>query len=142
MSDIFSKDKRKKIMASVKEKDTGPEITIRKFLFSEGYRFTLYEKDLPGKPDIVFTKRKKIILVNGCFWHGHNCKRGKRVPKTNIDYWRKKINSNVQRDKKTISKLGKLGWRVKVVWECEISKKKFISDLKQFLGPPKRTLKS
>lgn len=89
-------------------------------LHASGYRYRLHRNDLPGKPDIVFPSRKKAIFVHGCFWHGHSCKRGARVPKTNQEYWVRKISRNVERDKAHLARLTELGWAVLIVWECEI----------------------
>lgn len=111
---------RKRIMQAVKCKDTKPEKTIRSILSNLGYRYRLQGKDLPGCPDLIFRRKKKAIFVNGCFWHGHQCPRGKRIPKNNKDYWVKKISGNVQRDAKNGQELAALGWKVLIVWECEI----------------------
>ncbi len=119
-TDVFTKKKRSEVMRAVKGKDTKPEVTLRKALFALGYRYRLNVKDLPGKPDLVFPKHKAVIFVHGCFWHGHNCKRGARVPKSNTDYWREKISRNKARDRKNAAALKKLGWRVITVWECEL----------------------
>lgn len=108
-------------MALVKVKNTAPEVMLRSMLHRHGFRFRLNNKGLPGKPDIVLSKYKAVIFVHGCFWHGHNCKRGKR-PQTNEEFWNKKIDSNIERDELTSNKLMELGWRVLVVWGCEISK--------------------
>ena len=86
-----------------------------------GYRYRLHRKDLPGKPDLVFASRKKVIFVHGCFWHGHDCKRGDRQPKTNTTYWRNKIARNQQRDTEHGTRLRELGWDVLVLWECKVS---------------------
>lgn len=107
-------------MRAVKGKDTKPEVSLRKALFALGFRYRLNVKTLPGKPDIVFPKYKAVIFVHGCFWHGHDCKRGARQPKTNTDYWCEKIARNKARDKKNAAALKKLGWHVMTVWECEI----------------------
>jgi DNA mismatch endonuclease (patch repair protein) len=95
-------------------------LTLRKALFALGYRYRLNVSDLPGKPDLVFAKHRTVIFVHGCFWHGHRCKRGDRAPKSNTDYWRKKITRNKARDKENAAALKKLGWRVITVWECEL----------------------
>lgn len=107
MTDIFSKEERSKIMGKIKSEDTKPELAVRKFLFSHGFRYRLHRKDLPGRPDIVLPKYKTVIFVNGCFWHGHGCKigSGKRKPKTNIGYWIPKIEKNIERDKENYAKL-------------------------------------
>lgn len=94
-----------------------------------GYRFRLHRKDLPGKPDLVFPKYKKALFVNGCFWHGHSCPRGK-LPETNAEFWQKKITGNMERDKRNVEELKVLGWEVITIWQCEI-KKKNIEHLKK-----------
>ena len=119
-ADIFTAEKRSAIMRAVKSSDTKPEIALRKALFALGYRYRLNVKALPGKPDIVLPKYKTVIFVHGCFWHGHDCKRGSRIPKTNRAYWTEKIARNKIRDAKNIDALSKLGWRVLVIWECEV----------------------
>lgn len=138
MSDIFSLQKRSDIMSKIGGKNTKPEILVRKFLFSKGFRYRINVKTLPGKPDIVLPKYKTVIFVNGCFWHGHNCKRGK-LPSSNTDFWKEKISNNKSRDDKNFDLLAKLGWKVIIIWQCEISKiddkiktlNKLIKDIKQ-----------
>lgn len=138
MSDIFSQTKRSDIMPKISSKDTKPEILVRKFLFSKGFRYRINVKTLPGKPDIVLPKYKTIIFVNGCFWHGHNCKKGK-LPSSNTDFWKEKISNNKSRDAKNSDLLVKLGWKVIIIWQCEISKidnrtkilNKLLEDIKQ-----------
>lgn len=110
-------------MRAVKGRDTGPEVTVRRLLHGLGYRYSLCRKDLPGKPDIVFGKRKKVIFVNGCFWHGHGCRRGARIPKSNQEYWVKKVSRNKERDEKNLAALASLEWKSLVVWECETQNK-------------------
>lgn len=125
---------RKKTMQAVKGKDTKPELFVRRLLFALGYRYRLHCKDLPGKPDIVFPGRKKVIFVHGCFWHGHTCKRGAREPKTNVEYWRQKISRNVVRDAKNKKMLIKDSWNVLIIWECELKEREdLINKLKSFL---------
>ncbi|MEM9617297.1 MAG: very short patch repair endonuclease [Pseudomonadota bacterium] len=119
-SDVFTPEKRAEVMRAVKSKDTKPELTLRKALHALGYRYRLNVKGLPGKPDLVFPKHHAVIFVHGCFWHGHDCKRGARIPKSNTAYWLEKIARNKLRDKKSAAELKKLGWRVITVWECEI----------------------
>jgi DNA mismatch endonuclease (patch repair protein) len=111
-------------MRAVKAKDTTPEMQVRRFVHSLGFRYRLHRKDLPGKPDLVFAKLKSVIFVNGCFWHGHSCKRGCRVPKTNRSYWVKKIAGNAERDAANLRDLKPLGWRSLIVWECELTGKR------------------
>ena len=123
MADIFSKQKRSEIMSKVRSKNTKPEETVRKYLFSKGFRYRKNVKTLPGSPDIVLPKYKTVIFVNGCFWHGHNCSKGK-LPETRKEFWEYKINANIQRDKKNYELLKKQGWKVIVVWECELKSKK------------------
>lgn len=120
MSDIFSSQKRSNIMSKIGGKNTNPEILVRKFLFSQRFRYRINVKTLPGKPDIVLPKYKIVIFVNGCFWHGHNCKKGK-LPSSNIDFWKEKISNNKSRDNKNTDLLVKLGWKVIIIWQCEIS---------------------
>tara|TARA_R110002020_G_scaffold298211_1_gene514009 strand:- start:2147 stop:2563 length:417 start_codon:yes stop_codon:yes gene_type:complete len=105
------------MMASVKSKNTAPELWLRRGLHALGFRYRVHVKDLPGKPDLVFPRRRKVIFVNGCFWHGHNCKKG-RLPETRKDFWRDKIASNKERDERNVRTLVSMGWRVLIVWEC------------------------
>ncbi len=122
-------------MRSVKGKDTVPEMTVRRMVHGMGYRYRLHRKDLPGKPDLVFSSRKKVVFVHGCFWHGHDCKRGARSPKTNSEYWRSKIERNVSRDARNRQELERSGWTVLVVWECELKGDERLRDkVRLFLG--------
>lgn len=138
MSDIFSSQKRSDIMSKISGKNTKPEILVRKFLFSKGFRYRINVKTLLGKPDIVLPKYKIVIFINGCFWHGHNCKKGK-LPSSNIDFWKEKISNNKSRDDKNSDLLVKLGWKVIIIWQCEVSKidnrikilNKLLEDIKQ-----------
>jgi DNA mismatch endonuclease (patch repair protein) len=111
---------RSAVMRAVKSQDTGPELAVRRLLreFAPGYR--LHRADLPGKPDIVYGKRKLAIFVHGCFWHGHDCARGARMPKANAEYWRGKIERNRARDARNLEALAALGWRTVVVYECAL----------------------
>ena len=97
---------------------------VRKLAHRLGYRFRLHRKDLPGKPDLVFPGRRKVIFVHGCFWHEHNCKRGGRIPATRREYWEAKLDRNATRDAAAVRKLRKLGWGVMIVWECQTTPKK------------------
>ena len=113
-------EQRSRNMSAIKSKNTKPEIAVRKLLHSMGYRFRLHRKDLPGSPDIVLPKYKTVIFVHGCFWHRHqNCKYASN-PKTRREFWEKKFKENIERDKKTQNKLKSLGWKTKIVWECEL----------------------
>ena len=107
-------------MRAVKGRDTKPEIALRKALFKKGFRYRLNVAGMPGKPDLVFPKHNAVIFVHGCFWHGHDCARGRRKPKTNAAYWRAKIARNVKRDHEAIDALQRDGWRVYVSWECDL----------------------
>ena len=109
-------------MSKISGKETKPEILVRKFLFSKGYRFRKNVKELPGKPDIILPKYKTAIFVHGCFWHGHSCNRG-ALPETNHEFWQEKIGKNIDRDKRNIFELKKNGWNVIIVWQCEIKNK-------------------
>jgi DNA mismatch endonuclease (patch repair protein) len=120
MNDVHDKLTRSYNMRQIKSKDTVPELLVRKFLFANGFRFRLHDKNLPGKPDIVLPKLKTIIQVHGCFWHGHeNCKYFV-VPKTRTDWWLKKINRNKQLDSENYKRLKSEGWRVFSIFECEL----------------------
>jgi DNA mismatch endonuclease (patch repair protein) len=121
-------------MRAVKGKDTKPEQAVRSLLHALGYRFRLHRRDLPGSPDIVFPGRKAAIFVHGCFWHGHTCTRGGRMPKANADYWAGKLARNKARDATARAALEALGWRVLTVWECEIRDAAVLADrLRDFL---------
>lgn len=123
MADIYSKQKRSKIMSKIAGKETKPEVLVRKFLFGKGLRYRKNVSSLPGKPDIVLPKYKTVIFVNGCFWHGHeNCKAAK-LPQTRHEFWKDKIGANVGRDKRNIGKLKEEKWKVVVVWQCDIKSK-------------------
>lgn len=112
-------ESRRRTMQAVKSRDTTPELVVRRMLHAAGYRYRLHLKFLPGCPDLVFPSKRKIVFVNGCFWHGHDCLRGARVPKANREYWESKVGKNRKRDSRNLAELKKLGWRVLVLWECE-----------------------
>ena len=112
-------------MSKISGTETKPEILVRKYLFANGFRFRKNDKQYPGKPDIVLPKYKTVIFVHGCYWHGHNCPAGK-LPETNKDFWREKINGNIERDKKNKLELEKQGWYVITVWQCELKNKTII----------------
>ena len=125
--DTVSVEQRKYNMSQIHGKDTKPEIIVRKYLFHKGLRYRKNDRKLSGSPDIVFPKYKTVVFINGCFWHGHeNCKLSK-LPETNTDFWKAKILSNKDRDKRTIDKLTSEGWNVIVIWQCEL-KKNLMSD--------------
>lgn len=110
-------------MSKVSGKDTKPEVLVRKYLFSHGFRYRKNVKNLPGKPDVVLPKYKTIIFIHGCFWHGHEGCEAAKLPASNIEYWTKKVSSNIGRDSQNIETLKILGWNVIVVWECELKTK-------------------
>ena len=109
------------IMRQIKSKDTRPEMAVRRLVFGMGYRYRLHRKTLPGRPDLAFIARKKAIFVNGCFWHGHDCPAGRRVPRTNRGFWVAKIARNRERDAESLSRLDALGWQALTLWECELA---------------------
>lgn len=119
MTDHVTPERRSFIMSQVGQKNTKPELVLRRALHALGYRYRLHRRDLPGKPDIVFPSRRKAIFVHGCFWHGHGCKWGK-LPKSRLDYWVDKIETNRERDKKAMRDLEAEGWEAIVVWQCEL----------------------
>jgi DNA mismatch endonuclease (patch repair protein) len=118
--DSLSKEHRSWNMSQIRSKDTSPEKIVRSMLHDMGYRFRLHRKDLPGKPDIVLPKYKTVIEVRGCFWHRHKGCKEATMPKSNQDFWLEKFSKNVKRDRKNERKLKALGWKVIVIWECEI----------------------
>jgi DNA mismatch endonuclease (patch repair protein) len=120
VTDVYSPEKRSAVMRRVKGKDTTPELKVRKALTALGARYRLHRKDLPGSPDIVLPGRRLALLVHGCFWHGHDCARGARVPKANRDYWLGKVGRNRARDIASRAALEAAGWRVEVIWECDL----------------------
>jgi DNA mismatch endonuclease, patch repair protein len=133
--DRISKEKRSYNMSQIRSKDTKPEILVRKLAHKMGYRFRLHRNDLPGKPDLVFPRNKKIIFVHGCFWHVHSCINGQRIPENNRDYWLSKRTYNINRDKSHISELKKKGWKSLVVWECQTRDiQKLTNKLNRFLS--------
>lgn len=123
MTDVMTPEQRSRNMAAIKWKDTKPEMIVRKYLFSRGLRFRVQVRKLPGTPDIVLPKYKTAIFVNGCFWHGHEGCKYFRLPKSNVEFWREKIERNIERDRESMQALFDLGWKVIRVWECELRNK-------------------
>jgi DNA mismatch endonuclease (patch repair protein) len=119
-TDVFDEATRSAVMRRVKGRDTTPELKVRRALTALGARYRLQRADLPGKPDIVMPGRRLAIFVHGCFWHGHDCARGSRVPKANRDYWVGKVERNRARDARSREALAALGWRVETIWECDL----------------------
>jgi DNA mismatch endonuclease (patch repair protein) len=125
-------------MQSVRQKNTGPELAVRRLLHGMGYRFRLHRRDLPGTPDIVFPSRKKVIFVHGCYWHGHGCSKG-RLPKSGLAYWGPKIARNQERDATNAADLGRAGWEVLTVWQCEMQDEQSLAErLVAFLADNKK----
>ena len=121
--DILTKEQRHRCMAAIRSKDTKPEMIVRKFLFSRGFRYRLNHKRLPGSPDIVLRRYRTVIFVNGCFWHGHEGCNTFVLPKSNVEYWSKKIERNRARDIEAQSKVARMGWHCITVWECQLKSK-------------------
>jgi len=131
--DIVSKKKRSIMMSNIRAKNTKPELVVRKYLSSKGFRYRIHDKKLPGIPDIVIKKKSIAIQVRGCFWHGHRCHLTS-YPKTNRSFWKKKISDNRKRDKKNDRKIGRLGYRLLIIRECKIRKNNFKNKINNFLG--------
>ncbi|WP_421868112.1 very short patch repair endonuclease [Motiliproteus sp.] len=139
MADIISKHGRAKLMSRIKSRDTQPEMVVRRYLHKLGFRYQLHRRDLPGKPDMVLPKYKAVIFVHGCFWHHHRACDRSRVPKTNQQFWQQKFDDNRKRDRRATKTLRSNGWRVFIVWECQLfshnrSRRlaRLSSDLKRF----------
>jgi len=138
MADTISKQRRSELMSRIRSKNSKVELLVRSLVHRMGYRFRLHRKDLPGKPDLVFAGRRKVIFVHGCFWHWHpdpNCKQA-RMPKSRQEFWRPKLEGNRRRDRENRQKLIELGWEVLEIWECEArDPEKIQSRIRNFLGP-------
>lgn len=134
MVDFMSPEQRSVHMSKIKSANTKPELALRRLLHSAGFRYRLHDNRLPGKPDLVFSGRKKVIFVNGCFWHGHSCPVGTRLPKSNTVFWTDKRLRNQERDAKQRGELQAMGWKVLDVWECEVkSSPSLLEDIRRFL---------
>ncbi|OWV92210.1 very short patch repair endonuclease [Rhizobium sp. R635] len=132
---------RSAVMRAVRSKDTTTELIVRRLIHSMGFRYRLHQKELPGTPDLVFPGRRKVVFVHGCFWHGHECSRGARKPKSNADYWQAKIARNIKRDERNNEALREAEWDVMTVWECDtkVSAREDLSArLMAFLGSESR----
>lgn len=121
-TDNLTPEQRKRTMTRVRSVDTKPEMQVRRLVHGMGYRYRLHRKELPGTPDLVFSKRRKVILVHGCFWHGHDCKAGRKRPKTDEAYWSAKLARNAERDAANQALLHEKGWDVLIVWECDLKR--------------------
>lgn len=137
MVDSLTKDERSTRMARIRSKDTKPELLIRKAIWAAGHRYRLHVPGLPGKPDLVFPSLGVAMFVNGCFWHGHVCQKG-RIPGGNSEFWRKKFEVNKARDRSNVAELECMGWRVATIWECSLStiarKERELTKILDFLG--------
>ncbi len=122
-------------MRRIRKTDTKPELAVRRLAHGMGYRYRLHRRDLPGTPDLVFSSRRKVIFVHGCFWHQHDCRLGQKQPSTNRDYWLPKLARNVERDAENQTRLAQLGWEALIVWECEIKNTSVLRDrIRAFLA--------
>jgi DNA mismatch endonuclease (patch repair protein) len=138
MVDTLSPAARSERMSRIRGKNTVPEIVARRLAHGLGYRFRLHRKDLPGSPDLVFPRLKKVVFVHGCFWHGHDCGKG-RLPKSNVEFWQTKIAKNRERDERAVTALKAGGWSVLVLWQCDTKDKKTLENrLRRFLERPIR----
>lgn len=121
MTDVFTPAKRSRVMSRVRGRDTTPELLVRSHVHRMGFRFRIHYRELPGTPDLVLPRHGKVIFVHGCFWHGHtSCKRSKR-PETNVEFWNKKLDANIERDTQVLRALRAFGWKVLIIWQCETS---------------------
>lgn len=134
MVDSVSRALRSEIMSRVLSKNTRPEMLVRRMLHKAGYRYRLHRADLPGKPDLVFVARKKVIFVHGCFWHMHEGCPQARIPKSRVEFWTTKLRTNKERDERNLVELRRLGWQTLVVWECELQKPELLEKIQSFLG--------
>ncbi|MGK2957258.1 MAG: very short patch repair endonuclease [Acidimicrobiales bacterium] len=136
MADHLTISERSKNMAAIRSVDTAPEVTVRRVAHSLGYRFRLHRRDLPGNPDLVFPKYRAVVFVHGCFWHQHSAESCRaRPPKTKVDYWIPKLQGNVERDRRNVRRLRRLGWRVMTIWECQVGRPdRVVKRLRSFLG--------
>lgn len=132
--DRISPIRRSWLMSRIRSRDTKPELVVRKELHRLGYRFRLHAQDLPGKPDLAFPRRRKVVFVHGCYWHGHSCRLGAAQSKSNLPYWRSKLERNRQRDSTVAADLRNTGWKVLVIWECQIKRGSWQHQALRFLG--------
>ncbi|AKU23493.1 very short patch repair endonuclease [Massilia sp. NR 4-1] len=133
MVDSVSSALRSEIMSRVRSKDTRPEMIVRRMLHKAGYRYRLHVASLPGKPDLVFSGRRKVIFIHGCFWHLHDCGQA-RIPKSRVEFWTKKLRANKERDERNLVELRRQGWSVVTVWECQLGNAELLDELRRFLG--------
>ena len=131
--DILSTEKRSEVMSRIRGQDTKPEMMVRRLVHRLGYRYRLHGKHLPGKPDLVFPGRKKVIFVHGCFWHQHSGCKAATMPKTRADFWRNKLERNVERDEQQKAELANGGWEVLTIWECQLQQNDLVERIQSFL---------
>lgn len=133
--DSLTPRERSTLMSLVRSKDTRPELIIRRLVHSLGYRFRLHRRDLPGTPDLVFPRLRRVVFVHGCFWHQHSCVNGNRMPRSRVAFWRAKLEGNTARDRLAVTRLRRMGWRVLTVWECQMkSRERLKNRLVRFLS--------
>lgn len=130
--DSMTRKERSSQMGLIGNKNTKPELAIRRIIFAMGYRYRLHGKEIPGRPDLVFKGKRKVIFINGCFWHRHECKMG-RMPKSNLTFWQSKLESNRLRDLRNLERIKEIGWASLVIWECELRNPNLITRIKKFL---------
>lgn len=134
-AELGALDHRSWNMSRIRGKNTKPELTVRRLLHAEGFRYRLHAADLPGRPDIVFRSRKKVIFVHGCFWHQHDGCRNAVMPKTRTEFWSEKLGKNVNRDQVVLDQLREKGWTALIIWECQTSQPEIVTEmLKEFLA--------
>lgn len=133
MADVHSKEVRSFNMSRIKGKETKPEVIVRKYLFSKGFRYRKNDTKLPGKPDIVLPKYRTVVFVNGCFWHMHKGCKYFVMPKNNAEFWKEKLEKNVKRDEKKKEELDALGWKVIVVWECQLKASNILDTMNELI---------
>ena len=139
MADQFTAKKRSEIMRAVRSSDTKPEMVVRRLVHSLGYRYRLHRRSLPGTPDLVFPRLRKVIFVHGCFWHRHSCRNGRSMPSSRASYWQSKLERNKIRDRKNRQALRRAKWEVLVLWECQLrNHEKLEARVIQFLASPSR----
>jgi DNA mismatch endonuclease (patch repair protein) len=129
LADIVDRQRRSAIMSRIRARDTAPELAVRRTAHRMGFRFRLYRKDLPGRPDLAFIKRRLAIFVHGCFWHRHSGCSNATMPKTRTEFWRRKFQSNIERDARNRVELTKIGWRTSIIWECETEDPKHLDSI-------------
>ena len=134
--DHVSKESRSKNMAKIRGKNTNLELKVRQLVWRLGYRYRLYNRNLPGTPDLVFSQRRKVIFVHGCYWHRHDCPAGRQIPKSRVDFWKSKLERNAERDKVVQKTLRDEGWDIFIVWGCQLKQMdKLETEIRSFLGP-------